>query len=387
MKMRQFYFVALGMMVVVAFSLTMQMKNFAPLAITYSNSDRYAEPCSTLKQNITDASYEHNMENLIPSPICNSNQLKTIRQHLGDPGLLSGATACPVATWIEKFYKEDALFDHFVGISVGCNKGNDAIRTARMGMSVSAFDESSWNEAFMDASQNNFIAHVCGGAGEPIKITSPERMGEMHCIEPMPSTFDLLEKSSKTLGLGEKNLILTQAAISAANGVVFFPDVEPGIEHLGLHDCAGDSSKCKKVPMYSLDSYVEKFVRSKGPIHVLQIDTEGWDFKVLFGASSVLDRTYYLEFENHIFGNWEFLHVLDAIRLLDSKGFTCYWSGQNKLWRITNCYDESFNNMRGWSNIACVHRSQERLLHRMEELFESTVQTDDEEKDEDYYYS
>ena len=57
-----------------------------------------------------------------------------------------------------------------------------------------------------------------------------------------------------------------------------------------------------EVEMYSLDSYVEKFVKSKGPINVLAIDTEGWDFDVLFGASSVLDRTYYLEFEYHMIG-------------------------------------------------------------------------------------
>ena len=57
-----------------------------------------------------------------------------------------------------------------------------------------------------------------------------------------------------------------------------------------------------EVEMYSLDSYVEKFVKSKGPINVLAIDTEGWDFDVLFGASSVLDRTYYLEFEYHEMG-------------------------------------------------------------------------------------
>jgi hypothetical protein len=37
-------------------------------------------------------------------------------------------------------------------------------------------------------------------------------------------------------------------------------------------------------------------------INVLAIDAEGWDFDALFGASSVLDRTYYLEFEYHMIG-------------------------------------------------------------------------------------
>ena len=47
----------------------------------------------------------------------------------------------------------------------------------------------------------------------------------------------------------------------------------------------------------SLESYVAKHVKSLGPIDVLQIDVEGWDFDVLFGAGSVLDRTKYIEFE------------------------------------------------------------------------------------------
>ena len=40
---------------------------------------------------------------------------------------------------------------------------------------------------------------------------------------------------------------------------------------------------------------------------MLSIDTEGRDFDVLFGASSTLDRTYYLEFEYHIDGDYPLL--------------------------------------------------------------------------------
>jgi len=76
-----------------------------------------------------------------------------------------------------------------------------------------------------------------------------------------------------------------------------------GTETCGLQGCfKGVKHTYVEVEMYSLDSYFEKFVKSKGPINVLAIDTEGWDFDVLFGASSVLDRTYYLEFEYHVIG-------------------------------------------------------------------------------------
>ena len=59
-----------------------------------------------------------------------------------------------------------------------------------------------------------------------------------------------------------------------------------------------------------------------GPVNILQIDVEGFDFDVLFGASSVLDRTLFLEFEYHSAGNWNGLHLQDAIKLLNGKGET-----------------------------------------------------------------
>ena len=109
--------------------------------------------------------------------------------------------------------------------------------------------------------------------------------------------------------------------------------------------------------------------KGSGPINILQIDVEGYDFDVLFGAGSVLDSTHYLEFEYHRDGKWGNLHLQDAVRLLDGKGFTCYWSGENRLWRISGCYFEHYNYFHGWSNVACVHRSQKILYDRMEKVF------------------
>ena len=65
--------------------------------------------------------------------------------------------------------------------------------------------------------------------------------------------------------------------------------------------------------MYSLSGYVEKFVKSRGPINILSIDTEGLDFEVLFSAGPVLDRVYYLEFEYHEVGE---LHTGTYVFLL-----------------------------------------------------------------------
>ena len=125
--------------------------------------------------------------------------------------------------------------------------------------------------------------------------------------------------------------------------------------------------------MYSLETYVEIYVKYQGPINILSIDVEGFDFDVIFGAGSVLDRTEYLEFEYHIKGNWGNYHITDAVRLLDGKGFTCYWAGKKKLWRITNCYINGLYDWHGWSNVACVHRSQAELADDMEKVFNETL--------------
>jgi FkbM family methyltransferase len=112
------------------------------------------------------------------------------------------------------------------------------------------------------------------------------------------------------MGLNKKEFVVTHAAVSSRNGIVKFPDGEAGQEAYSITHCDQSPSIrnpfCVDVNMYSLDSYVEKFVKSRGPINMLSIDAEGWDFDVLFGGSTTLDRTYYLEFEYHRRGVFRF---------------------------------------------------------------------------------
>eukprot|EP00986_Skeletonema_menzelii_P002649 scaffold737_cov120-Skeletonema_menzelii.AAC.3 len=247
--------------------------------------------------------------------------------------------SCPKTSWIDKFYAEqtDIGSSDFLGISVGCNKGHDAIRTARMGLSDATIDALKWRDEF----HSDFEA-ICGADRAPqFNVISAKRKGEMHCIEPMPSTFSELQRVDEKLGLTSKGMVFTHAAISSTSGVVNFPnpDTKVGAEWLGIKQCKSDTdvvekANCVEVPMFSLEDYVAKYVKGSGPINILQIDVEGNDFDVLFGAGSVLDSTHYLEFE--LGYAWDKnLHVQDAVKLLDGKGFTCYWSGEHRLWRIS----------------------------------------------------
>lgn len=318
------------------------------------------------------------------SPLCTSEQRNKIahqlmlkddedirhtdRSSLSSPRL-SQWFKCPKTSWIDKFYAQetDIGSTDFLGINVGCNKGHDAMRIARMGMSNADIDAYEWRDNF------GASAGACGqGKDEQFNVVQRQRKGEMHCIEPMPSTFSELQRVGKIMDLKRKGLVFTHAAIASTNGVAKFPNASVGTERLGIGHCdssAGGKYDCVEVPVYSLDYYVDKYVKGTGPINILMIDVEGHDFDVLFGASSTLDRTQYLEFEYHKNGNWGKLHLQDAVRLLDGKGFTCYWAGENRLWRISGCYFDHYNYFHGWSNVACVHRSLDTLYDIMEKTF------------------
>jgi len=221
------------------------------------------------------------------------------------------------------------------------------------------------------------VRPVCGANNAPqFDVISPQRKGEMHCIEPMPSTFSELQRVGEKLGLTSKGMVFTHAAISSTSGVVKFPVSYVGVEDQSITSCTDGATKapCVEVPMFSLEDYVAKYVNGSGPINILQIDVEGYDFDVLFGAGNVLDSTHYLEFEYHKKPSWDILHIQDAVKLLDGKGFTCYWAGKNKLWRISGCYFEHYNFFHDWSNVACVHRSQKTLYDRMEKVFTDLIE-------------
>ena len=326
------------------------------------------------------ASYKHPDANKLDKVAsCSSDQMTMIKTQLGSR--ISEKTRCPNNSWLQDYFKQDfkSRTDNksFIGISIGCNKGFDAINTARMGMNDPKFDKLLWVKEMTPnilqvGAKNILQVGACKQMLDPqfeILADEPKRSGEMHCVEPVPSTAHILHSVRERLGLdkGSSTFEVTKAAVSSADGTVAFPNVTAGVENANMGNC---KHNCEEVPMYSLQSYVNKFVKNKiDPINVLSIDVEGFDFDVLFGAGSVLDRTEYIEFEYHKKGNWINYHIMDTVRLLNGKGFTCYWAGQQKLWRLTECDHELYEHWHGWSNVACVHRSQNVFATKMEKLF------------------
>ncbi len=333
---------------------------------------------------------------------------------------ITTATKCPNATWLDEYYAElyeknqqnqqhisgDARHGRasspssssFLGISIGCNKGFDAISTLRMGTFDNEINKVDWKKA-MTVDGEELHSSVCKQDTEDensifkqfstTSTTTSMRKGEMHCIEPMPQTFQKLKQSSEDLRYNEKGLVVTHAAVSKESGEMLFhtAGMKSGIENKGLGNCqrlspAVREKECESVPVYSLNDYVKNHTNKNQeegrPINILSIDVEGFDGDVLLGAGrEVLERVEYLEFEYNWMGSWAKQHLYDIVEMLDEHNLTCYWAGKDQLWRITDCWMLYFD-IHTWSNVACVSRSDsvQSLASKMEDTFQRTLKDD-----------
>ena len=340
---------------------------------------------------------------------CTRADLLKIRSHLdpstclGPPYLqkcsITQATKCPdPGNWLEEYYTElqqeyitatvagNDDDEPFVGLSVGCNKGFDALNTLRMGTFNSKLSKTAWGRSMNP--DGKLHGSVCGqNVVPPFEVhddVKKIRKGEVHCFEPMPSTYKQLNHSAKDLGYDQYGFKVVHGAVSKEEGkALFFSDATPGVENQGLSNCQRSPEACEEVDVLSLNTYSRKNLGGDGPIHILQIDVEGYDGDVLLGAGKeVLERVEYLEFEYNWMGSWKEQHLYDIVQMLDETNFTCYWAGVQRLWRITNCW-MLFYDIHTWSNVACVNRERvPRLATKMEAVFQETLK---EEKSLPYF--
>jgi FkbM family methyltransferase len=198
-------------------------------------------------------------------------------------------------------------------------------------------------------------------------------------VEAASKTADILKKTADSFGRYKDTFTVTHAAMGSRDGIAYFPKSEVGVESHGLCDENQDkdrlASACDEVPMLTADQYMQQYVDPGGQdlIDILSVDVEGndWDVLGLGGANRTLSRTKYLEFEYHAVGNWANydLSMVTSI-LFQEYGFICYYAGVDKLWRLTNCFQDYFDR-HSWSNVACVNPSLNAdLALRMESMFQ-----------------
>ena len=332
---------------------------------------------------------------------CSASQIETIKRQLNcGPRrcMIRMHTACPINTWIEAFYKERTTSVtsrpqqyQQTALVVGCNKAMDAVETLRMLSNNNTFDKNVWRDALYKG--KSFAAGACRqdiAPQWPILINENNKndpsFSVVHCIEAMPNTARELLRTAQQLGW-QDNLVVTHAAMSDKDGIARFPDGSNdtmGQEGTGIDACSSigtttANSNCVEVQQYKLDTFYESVVDSGGQqdkaIDMLLVDVEGFDWPVLMGGEKTLAQSRYLEFEVHSVGVWPQFSLKVAVESLKSQGFVCYWSGKNKLWRITDCWIEQYER-KMWSNIACVNRNHaevDDLANHMEHLFLQTI--------------
>jgi FkbM family methyltransferase len=299
---------------------------------------------------------------------------------------ISYATRCPDPFWFRDQYRNGASLvatdqsHRPIAISVGCNKGTDAVNTLGLISGSSKYNVSIWNDVFMDTRKTK--PGPCDQLQKPVEEFRSNRAFDnaiVHCIEAMPVTGARLTETARKLGW-QDHFIVTTLAIADTDGVALFPNVEDeiGVEYLGLGDCYIDKTRhlCEEVPLARLDNFAAQHVDRNSLIEFLSIDAEGYDFEVLVGATKTLQRSKYLEFEYHESGAWQHHLLSTAIAMLKDLNFVCYWAGSyGHLWRITDCWIDLYQS-HSWSNVACVNVGlvgTEALAARMEEDFQKTL--------------
>jgi FkbM family methyltransferase len=343
----------------------------------------------------------------IPPPIfppqCSAEDLKTVSYQLPDydcnttskkPWLnacsFSYATRCPDSIWLTEQYKSTTTRTSTsapVVIYVGCNKAMDAVNSLRMVSGDAKYDLVKWRDSLFDGQQVE--AGRCGqDAGDQFEIIesranngNANNNAVVHCIEAMPITASRLNLTSHTLGWHDR-LVVSNVAISSTDGSVLFPNAKVGVENMGIENCQGkkgqQNKNCKSVPLYRLDSFVERYLPNDDSLLIdfLSIDVEGFDYEVLLGAPQSLKRIKYIEFEYNWKGTWKKHKLSTAVDALKDAGFVCYWAGTHgHIWRITDCWLEYYN-LKFWSNVACVNvrvKEAAPIAARMEDLFQETL--------------
>jgi hypothetical protein len=333
-------------------------------------------------------------------------------------------TGCPLRTWLTEYYQQKMVLSAaavadgeeddsiFLGISVGCNRGIEAVEFLQLGTyNKGSFALDGWREALDQADMlpEGICGHTLAGRAASASISESEfgldnnnggpdgiasrgpREGHMHCIDPLPNTLQTLNVAKSLLTsdneeIIQKSLIIEPTmAIGRKNGYAHFPIGAPaGSSEYNLLSCENQDVRqtldCEDVPVFSLDSYAESHLQNYAPdqtIDVLHMSTVGFDYDVLQGGKYVLRRTAYLEFEHHKWGAWRHQSLREAIEMLDQElNFSCYWAGNGHLWRVSgpNCFLDYYDS-RHISNLACVNRVlAPDLVDIMERRFQDTLQ-------------
>ena len=187
--------------------------------------------------------------------------------------------------------------------------------------------------------------------GETVELFNKNlNIKKFHCFEPSKENFNVLKKklSKKNFfdkviinnyGLGDNSEQLylnytKETSSSTINDLNLNSKyLEKKLNILNIKD-SKDYFLKEKINIKTLDDYFVK--NNLSEIHILKIDTEGYEFKVLKGFKKNIDKTKYIYFEHHyddmIKKNYTFLEINSFLK---SFGF-------EKMFKIKMPFRKSF---------------------------------------------
>lgn len=321
-------------------------------------------------------------------------------------------TVCPDDAWMP-FFRELEPSKHFRFVNVGMNKGYGVAMVLNAWTKIPHIDFQSWHRALMRAVStshdgpaeefrhtSNDDLPMCGVCRDCVSPPVSEALRETRTkyahlsasllrlkqkqsaaphaewgpvsvlgVELNPRTADVVQKVVNDLQLSTHVRVLN-AAVSDSRDDMMVPYCSTGNEACAAQPPSNDPASIR-VPGWTVDDLVRNWTGSLETIDYLEIDTEGHDPVVLKGAQRLLENKLIriLRFEYHSKGAWLKHSLSSIVARLDRKGYECYYGGQSRLWRLTNCMDVIFESRKPFRNVLCVRRDDP--FYDVFELFEA----------------
>eukprot|EP00897_Mesotaenium_endlicherianum_P003276 jgi/Mesen1/2977/ME000176S02018 len=250
-------------------------------------------------------------------------------------------------------------------VNIGANKGYNVAKWMAYWSPQYGVEPKSWGAYLLKRYSEVFtkwsMCGVCGDCNEDLKRwhltdTKTTEVPRILALEPSKHTYNLLREFRKWSEY--PRLEVHRMAASNASYVTKFVDTRPGDE---LHSLGTSSSaNTSDVQVVSVDDLVRDL--KIGHMHILKIDTEGFDPLVLQGARKTLESgaVSVLEFEYHHFHHWAIANLEDVVNELDALNFECFLKGvpaERSYFRLTRCWSEELE-VKTWSNVICSNRKE-----------------------------
>ena len=147
-----------------------------------------------------------------------------------------------------------------------------------------------------------FVLDIGGYIGDLSLYCVEHYNSIVHCYEPTPQNFKILEQNKKINPRFKDNLFIYNQGVSSDDGY-FFMNVQDimGEIHASSHKDYDHMMKEIKVESVSLSTAIKRF--ENNIIDIVKIDTEGQEFPILLNSdiSALANQVKYIVFEHHSF--------------------------------------------------------------------------------------